>query len=412
MSAARLLTAAGLMLALAACGTAPKKSASPPAEPSPKPHASAPERPAHGPKRSPYAPAQEDPSKRGDYVAGGLFAPHIKDSIPDYVPDVDAIPEPEVKDEPLSRYGNRTYSVLGKTYRVRDSAHGYVEEGRASYYGNKFHGRRTSNQEVYDMYAFTAAHKTLPLPSYVRVTNLDNGKSVVVRVNDRGPFHAGRVIDLSYAAAVKLGFVKQGTARVEVRALMPDGSDGRELAGRDAGKERDEARASPPAVPDTSVRAEEFERWMQEKGIRFASGTSASGTSASGAPADVDTRVAVASRPVGGGPLARAEPVVVASAAPVAAPVAAAAAPVVGADGVLLQLASFSARDNAERAHGRLRDAGVESLRIDEGQANGQPVWRLRVGPVPKARVAELSARAADLGFDAVHVVPADTTHD
>ena len=408
MSAPRLLTAAGLMLALAACGTAPKKSGPPPAEPSPKPHASTHERPAHGPKRSPYAPAQEDPSKRGDYVAGGLYAPHVKDSIPDYVPDVDAIPEPEVKREPPSRFGNRTYSVLGKTYRVRDSAHGYVEEGRASYYGNKFHGRRTSNQEVYDMYAFTAAHKTLPLPSYVRVTNLDNGKSVVVRVNDRGPFHAGRVIDLSYAAAVKLGFVKQGTARVEVRALMPDGSDGPELAGRDAGEKRSEAEASPPAVPDTSVRADEFERWMQEKGIRFASGASASGGSA-----DADTRVAVASRPVGGGPNAAAAETPIVPSAPlpaVAAPVAA-AAPVV-ADGVLLQLASFSARDNAERAHGRLRDAGVESLRIDEGQANGQPVWRLRVGPVPKARVAELSARAADLGFDAVHVVPADATRE
>jgi len=398
VSAPRLLLAAGLMLALGACGTAPKKPASPPAGSSPKPHASAPERHAHGPKRSPYAPAQEDPSKRGDYVAGGLYAPHIKDSIPDYVPDVDAIPEPEVRHEPPSRFGNRTYSVLGKTYRVRDSAHGYVEEGRASYYGNKFHGRRTSNQEVYDMYAFTAAHKTLPLPSYVRVTNLDNGKSVVVRVNDRGPFHAGRVIDLSYAAAVKLGFVKQGTARVEVRALMPDGSDGRELARSDAG-------ASPPAVPDTSVRAEEFERWMQEQGIRFASGTPASGTSAA-----ADTRLAVASRPVGGGPLAKAEPVVVASAAPAPAP--AVAAPAAVSDGVLLQLASFSARDNAERAHGRLRDAGVESLRIDEGQANGQPVWRLRIGPVPKARVAELSARAADLGFDAVRIVSTEATHD
>lgn len=397
MSAPRLLTVAGLMLALAACGTSPKKSAPPPAEPSPKPHASTHERPAHGPKRSPYAPAQEDPSKRGDYVAGGLYAPHVKDSIPDDVPDVDAIPEPEVKREAPSRFGNRTYSVLGKTYRVRDSAHGYVEEGRASYYGNKFHGRRTSNQEVYDMYAFTAAHKTLPLPSYVRVTNLDNGKSVVVRVNDRGPFHAGRVIDLSYAAAVKLGFVKQGTARVEVRALMPDGSDGPELAGRDAGDDRSDSTLSPPAVPDNSVRADEFERWMQEKGIRFASG----------APVDADARVAAVSRPAGGGPSAAvAEAPVVA-----AVPPPAIAAPAV-ADGVLLQLASFSARDNAERAHERLRDAGVESLRIDEGQANGQPVWRLRVGPVPKARVAELSARAADLGFDAVQLVPADAPRD
>lgn len=402
MSAARLLAATGLLLALSACGTAPKKSA-PPAEPSPRPHASAPERPAHGPKRSPYAPAQEDPSKRGDYVAGGLYAPHIKDSIPDDVPDVDAIPEPEVKHEPLSRYGNRDYAVLGKRYSVRDSVHGYVEEGRASYYGTKFHGRRTSNQEVYDMYAFTAAHKTLPLPSFVRVTNLDNGKSVVVRVNDRGPFHAGRVIDLSYAAAAKLGFVQQGTARVEVRALTPD-DDGRELAARGDGAAKP---ASAAVAPDKAVRADEFERWMQEKGIRFASGTPASGTPASETSGAADTRIAAASRPVGGGPLAASEPAIVASAAAVTTAPAA-----IAADAVLLQLASFSARDNAERAQGRLRDAGVESSRIDEGLANGQPVWRLRVGPVPKARVAELSARAADLGFGTVQVVPAQTLRE
>jgi rare lipoprotein A len=401
MTSARLLAAIGLLLALSACGTAPKKSAPPPdtvERPAPKA-----ESPAHGPKRSPYAPAQEDPSKRGDYVAGGLYAPHVKDSVPEEMPDVDAIPEPEVKHEPRSKVGNRSYAVLGKRYHVRDSAHGYVEEGRASYYGRKFHGRLTSNQEVYDMYAFTAAHKSLPLPSYVRVTNLDNGKSVVVRVNDRGPFHAGRVIDLSYAAAAKLGFVKQGTARVEVRALVPDG-DGRELAGRDEGAGK---AASPAAVPDNSVRADEFERWMQEKGIRFASGTSASGASASGTPGAADTRIAAVSRPAGGGPLATAETAVVASAAPVATVPAA-----ITGDGVLLQLASFSARDNAERAQGRLRDAGVESSRIDEGQANGQPVWRLRVGPVPKARVAELSARAADLGFDTVQVVPVQALRD
>ena len=112
--------------------------------------------------------------------------------------------------------------MLGKRYRVLDDPEGYDETGLASYYGNKFHGRRTSNQEVYDMYAFTAAHKTLPLPSFARVTNLDNGKSIVVRVNDRGPFHDGRVIDLSYAAAVKLGIADQAApARVEVRALTP-----------------------------------------------------------------------------------------------------------------------------------------------------------------------------------------------
>ncbi|MDQ3038782.1 MAG: septal ring lytic transglycosylase RlpA family protein, partial [Pseudomonadota bacterium] len=176
-------------------------------------------------KVSPYAPATEDLATRGNYVAGGLYLPGVADTVPDEIPDVDAIPEPEVRDEPRSRGGNRDYSVLGKRYQVMDQQDGYVESGQASYYGKKFHGRRTSSQEVYDMYAFTAAHKTLPLPSYARVTNLDNGKSIVVRVNDRGPFHAGRVIDLSYAAAVKLGYRDRGTARVEVRALKPGDID-------------------------------------------------------------------------------------------------------------------------------------------------------------------------------------------
>ena len=171
---------------------------------------------------SPYAAAQEDPSTRGDYKAGGLYKPGVKDTTPDYVPNVDCIPEPHVVDEPRSPVGNRSpYTVLGKQYHVMDTPGGYVEQGTSSYYGAKFHGRRTSNQEVYDMYAFTAAHKTLPLPSFARVTNLANGQSVVVRVNDRGPFHEGRVIDLSYAAAVKLGIVARGTGRVEVRALAP-----------------------------------------------------------------------------------------------------------------------------------------------------------------------------------------------
>jgi rare lipoprotein A len=125
--------------------------------------------------------------------------------------------------EPRSRYGNRSpYTVLGKTYRVLEDTRGYRERGIASWYGNKFHGRPTSSFEPYDMYKFTAAHKTLPLPSFVRVTNLENGRSAVVRVNDRGPFHAGRIIDLSYAAAVKLGIHKRGTAEVEVEAIAVD----------------------------------------------------------------------------------------------------------------------------------------------------------------------------------------------
>jgi rare lipoprotein A len=113
--------------------------------------------------------------------------------------------------------------VLNREYEVMDSAHGYRERGKASWYGLKFHGRATANGEIYDAYRATAAHRTLPIPSYVRVTNLENGLSMVVRVNDRGPFHDQRIIDLSYGAAVKLGFAEQGTAAVEVVALSVDG---------------------------------------------------------------------------------------------------------------------------------------------------------------------------------------------
>lgn len=143
------------------------------------------------------------------------------DSVPPPI-DVSQIPEPVPKIEPRSLYGNKSpYTVLGQTYTVLPSARGYDERGIASFYGTKFHGYKTSNLEDYDMYAFTAAHKTLPLPSYARVTNLENGKSVIVRINDRGPFVANRLIDLSYAAAVKIGVWPKGTGLVEVRAIDP-----------------------------------------------------------------------------------------------------------------------------------------------------------------------------------------------
>lgn len=151
-------------------------------------------------------------------VADGTPAPIAPESVPD------AVPRPD----PILAAGNKSpYSVNGVTYRVLDSAAGYREEGVASWYGTKFNGRKTSNGEVFDVYGPTAAHKTLPLPSYVRVTNLDNGRSMVLRVNDRGPFHSDRIIDLSYGAAVKLGYADQGTARVRVEAIALAGADDR-----------------------------------------------------------------------------------------------------------------------------------------------------------------------------------------
>ncbi len=128
----------------------------------------------------------------------------------------DAIP----RHEPYSKYGNpRSYKVMGRRYYTLTTHEGYVQQGVASWYGRKFHGRNTASGERYNMYAMTAAHKTLPLPTYARVTNLSNGRSVVVKINDRGPFHDNRLIDLSYVAADKLGIVKDGTAMVEVKAI-------------------------------------------------------------------------------------------------------------------------------------------------------------------------------------------------
>ena len=144
------------------------------------------------------------------------------DSAPKSKIDVTTIPNAVPKSESKSRYGNpSSYVVFGKRYYVMDSSKGYAEKGIASWYGTKFHGRRTSSGETYDMYAMTAAHKTLPLPTYVRVTNLNNKKFVILKVNDRGPFHENRIIDLSYTAAIKLDIIKNGTGLVEVRAIEP-----------------------------------------------------------------------------------------------------------------------------------------------------------------------------------------------
>ena len=145
------------------------------------------------------------------------------DSAPKKQIDVETIPNAVPKREPKSRYGNpKSYVVFGKRYYVMDSSKGYVERGIASWYGTKFHGRRTSSGETYDMYAMTAAHKSLPLPTYVKVTNLSNDKFIVVKVNDRGPFHENRIIDLSYTAAIKLDIIQKGTGLVEVKAIDPE----------------------------------------------------------------------------------------------------------------------------------------------------------------------------------------------
>ncbi|MGZ5202290.1 MAG: septal ring lytic transglycosylase RlpA family protein [Telluria sp.] len=132
------------------------------------------------------------------------------------------VPDAEVKYEPYAKYANRPYEVLGQAYTPLINDEPFTQRGMASWYGVKFNGQRTSSGEIYDMYKMTAAHPTLPIPSYARVTSLESGKSVIVRINDRGPFHSDRVIDLSYTAALKLGLLTKGSHQVQVERLFPN----------------------------------------------------------------------------------------------------------------------------------------------------------------------------------------------
>ena len=135
--------------------------------------------------------------------------------------NLDSIADATPRVEPLHKWANRPYQALGKSYTPLTAVQSFKQRGMASWYGKRFHGQKTSSGEAYDMYKMTAAHPTLPIPSYARVTRVANGKSVVVRINDRGPFHAGRIIDLSYVAAHKLGYIQAGSAEVTVEAIVP-----------------------------------------------------------------------------------------------------------------------------------------------------------------------------------------------
>ena len=167
--------------------------------------------------KSDAPPAQ--PASASTARSGGYY----KDDGPgDHPPaNLDAVPDAIPRLEPLNRFANRPYTVFGRDYVPATTLREYKERGVASWYGRKFHGQKTADGETYDMYAMTAAHPTLPLPSYARVTNVANGKSVIVRVNDRGPFHPGRVIDLSYVAAFRLGIAQRGSGEVEVESVLP-----------------------------------------------------------------------------------------------------------------------------------------------------------------------------------------------
>ena len=161
--------------------------------------------------------------KREEPAATPAKGAYYKDDGPGASPPTDlaSVPDAVARAEPLHRFANRPYQALGKDYVPLTALAEYRQRGMGSWYGRRYHGNRTSSGEPYDMYAMSAAHPTLPIPSYARVTNPANGRSVVVRINDRGPFHAERIIDLSYTAAWKLGYVEAGSALLEVESIVP-----------------------------------------------------------------------------------------------------------------------------------------------------------------------------------------------
>lgn len=194
-----------VLLVLAGCAGAPKVRKDVPALPSPVPS------PVPAPQAKVPAPPATTPRRGGYYEDDGPG-----ETIP---PGLERTPDAVVRDEPPHRYANSPYEVFGERYAPISANTPYRAQGVASWYGRKFHGKATASGEIYDMFQMTAAHPILSIPSYVRVTNVSNGKSVVVRVNDRGPFHSDRIIDLSYTAALKLGFVDRGSTQVQVELL-------------------------------------------------------------------------------------------------------------------------------------------------------------------------------------------------
>ncbi len=202
-------------------------------------------------KAPPSAPVPAPPRRGGGY--------YLDDGPGDGpLPDLERIPDAQPRVEPPSRFGNNPYVVFGKEYVPERSVRAFRQRGLASWYGRKFHGQRTSSGETYDMYAMTGAHPTLPIPSYARVTSVGSGRSVIVRINDRGPFWPGRVIDLSYTAAWKLGYLEQGSTMVEVETIVP-GTDVQIAAAGPASAPPPE-----PAAPvDVAVTAESGGLYVQ-----------------------------------------------------------------------------------------------------------------------------------------------------
>jgi rare lipoprotein A len=264
--------------------------------------------------------------------------------------------------EPLHPFANRPYTVMGVAYVPRPGLTAHRERGHASWYGRKFHGRQTSSGERYDMYGMTAAHPTLPIPSYVRVTNVRNGRSVVVRVNDRGPFLSRRVIDLTYTAAYKLGYVDSGSTEVDVELLSPAGGPSRPVqtaVRADVADGGEAVRvATVPMLAEAAIERLSVETTIDDR------------------PA-APVVVATAREP---GPDASMPP---ATAAPLPMPGAnapGAGAAEQGVPGTWLQVGAFGSRDNAESARTRLQRE-LPWLLVPVELVRSGETWRVQVGP-------------------------------
>jgi rare lipoprotein A len=298
-------------------------------------------------------------------------------------PDFASIPDAVPRAEPLHPVANRPYRVFGRGYVPRPDLVTHRERGHASWYGRKFHGRPTSSGERYDMYAMTAAHPTLPIPSYVRVTNVANGRSVVVRVNDRGPFLNRRVIDLTYTAAHKLGFAERGSAEVDVEMISPRGPRPLQTAVRSDVADGAVAAAAPAAMAVPMLAEAAAERLSIETTVDdrpLGAAVVPEPGDAARVPAAGTARVAALAPPTGASQPVPAS-AAAASAAPPPARTTTAPAPAAGAGTqAWLQVGAFGSRDNAEAARARVqRELPWLAVPVDVVPVDG--TWRVRIGP-------------------------------
>jgi rare lipoprotein A len=324
----------------------------------------------------------------GCFTAGRRPAPVNPEAPPAAVPQVTqpppaiplgfpwSVPDAVPRIEPRSRSGNPPfYQVFGKRYYVLSSATAYVERGVASWYGPGFHKVRTSTGDSYDMYGMSAAHKTLPLPAYARVTNLQNGRSVVVRVNDRGPFVGNRIIDLSYTAAAKLDMLRNGTAFVEVRAIdlaLPTREQGAPLLA--AGPLAPAASQSSRAPPATSANGRATGTVAPDGAASSDSPTATAATTANLASANGESAAALSG----------------------AAPRSAAKNSVA----LFVQAGAFADPANAERLAAKLRGGAYGKIFVRDDLIAGRKMYRVRIGPVPN--VAEFDRIVAALDRNGV----------